>query len=367
MDAPSHAEPADLFAGDSELAAMMRAKDWAQSPLGPPGQWPESLKTCVRIMLTSRQPMFVWWGDQLINLYNDAYKAIVGGKHPEALGQPASVVWREIWDQVGPRAETAMRRNEGTYDEALLLIMERYGYPEETYYTFSYSPVPNDRGGTGGIICANTDDTQRIIGERQLALLRELGSRTAEARRADDACRLAAEALETNRARPALRADLPARAGAAPVAAGRQSRASPRTIRRRPRRSISTESPTGRLPTCCTAGSHASWPEARAHRSRFPRARGTARPIRRSCCRSHRRARWDGPAFWSRASIRTGFTTKPIEGFLGLVAGQIAAAHRQRRGLRGGTPARRGAGRDRPRQDRFLLQCLATSSARRSR
>jgi PAS domain S-box-containing protein len=187
-----------LFAGDSELSALMRATDWSRSPLGPPEHWPESLKTCVRIVLTSRQAMFVWWGDQLINLYNDAYKAIVGGKHPEALGQPASVVWREIWDQVGPRAETAMRRNEGTYDEALLLMMERYGYQEETYYTFSYSPVPNDQGGTGGIICANTDDTQRIIGERQLTLLRELGNRTAEARRAEDACRAAALGLATN-------------------------------------------------------------------------------------------------------------------------------------------------------------------------
>jgi PAS domain S-box-containing protein len=188
----------DLFAGDSELSAMMRAKDWSRTPLGPPERWPQSLKTCVRIVLTSRQAMFVWWGDQLINLYNDAYKAIVGGKHPQALGQPASVVWREIWDQVGPRAEIAMRRNEGTYDEALLLIMQRHGYPEETYYTFSYSPVPNDLGGTGGIICANTDDTQRIIGERQLGLLRELGTRTAEARTAEDAARSAASAMASN-------------------------------------------------------------------------------------------------------------------------------------------------------------------------
>jgi PAS domain S-box-containing protein len=198
VTAADRTEAPELFAGDSELSGLMSAKDWAQTPLGPPAGWPESLKTCVRIVLTSRQAMFVWWGDQLINIYNDAYKAIVGGKHPEALGQPASEVWREIWDQVGPRAETAMRRNEGTYDEALLLIMERYGYPEETYYTFSYSPVPNDRGGTGGIICANTDDTQRIIGERQLGLLREIGTRTAEARRAEDACRRAAEALATN-------------------------------------------------------------------------------------------------------------------------------------------------------------------------
>jgi hypothetical protein len=144
-----------FLSGGGEMGERMRAMDWAETPLGPAAEWPQSLKTCVRIVLTSRQPMFVWWGDSLINLYNDAYKSIVGGKHPEALGQPASVVWREIWDQIGPRAAQTMRGNEGTYDEALLLIMERNGYPEETYYTFSYSPVPNDRGGTGGIICAN--------------------------------------------------------------------------------------------------------------------------------------------------------------------------------------------------------------------
>jgi PAS domain-containing protein len=152
------------------MGDRMRRKDWAKTPLGPAALWPQSLKTAVRILLTSRQPMFVWWGGELINLYNDAYKAIVGGKHPEALGQPASQVWREIWDQVGPRAESAMRENEGTYDEALQLIMERNGYPEETYYTFSYSPIPDDEGRPGGILCANTDDTQRILGERQLAL-----------------------------------------------------------------------------------------------------------------------------------------------------------------------------------------------------
>ncbi|MBD2245027.1 response regulator [Nostoc sp. FACHB-888] len=186
-----------LLAG-GEMGARMREQDWSKTSLGPPQQWPQSLKTAVRIMLTCRQPMFVWWGEELINLYNDAYKAIIGGKHPEALGQPASYVWREIWDQVGPRAESAMLKNEGTYDEALLLIMERFGYPEETYYTFSYSPVPNDQGDTGGIICANTDDTQRIIGERQLALLRELAARTADARTFDQACRLSANCLESN-------------------------------------------------------------------------------------------------------------------------------------------------------------------------
>ncbi|MBW4428882.1 MAG: response regulator [Nostoc desertorum CM1-VF14] len=188
----------NFLLGGGEMGARMREQDWSKTSLGPTQQWPQSLKTAVRIMLTCRQPMFVWWGEELINLYNDAYKTIIGGKHPEALGQPASYVWREIWDQVRPRAESAMLKNEGTYDEALLLIMERFGYPEETYYTFSYSPVPNDQGDTGGIICANTDDTQRIIGERQLALLRELAARTADARTFDQACTLSANCLESN-------------------------------------------------------------------------------------------------------------------------------------------------------------------------
>jgi signal transduction histidine kinase/DNA-binding response OmpR family regulator len=184
-----------FLAGGGELGERMRAFDWSKTTLGSPAQWPKSLRTCVRIVLTSRQPMFVWWGSDLINLYNDAYKAIVGGKHPEALGQPASVVWREIWDEVGPRADSVITNNVGTYDEALLLIMERNGYAEETYYTFSYSPVPNDDDTTGGLICANSDDTQRIIGERQLATLRDVAAHTVDSRSAAHACLSAAAAL----------------------------------------------------------------------------------------------------------------------------------------------------------------------------
>jgi PAS domain S-box-containing protein len=142
--------------------------------------------------------MFVWWGKELIHLYNDGYVAILGAKHPAALAQPAPVVWSEVWDVAGPRAEFAMRRDEGTYDEALPFIMLRKGYPEETYVTFSYSPIPDDRGGFGGILCPASEDTQRIIGERQLALLRELPARTADARTWRDACRLSVKAMETN-------------------------------------------------------------------------------------------------------------------------------------------------------------------------
>src|SRR4029079_3407801 len=177
-----------LFAGGGELGSRLQAFDWTSTPLGDPSTWSQSLKTCVRIMLTSRQPIWIGWGEELIYMYNDPYKAIIGGKHPDALGRPTSVVWREIWGVIGPMLSRAMRGVEGTYVEAQRLIMERHGYEEETYYTFSYSPVPNDEGGVGGIICANTDDTRRVIGERQMALLSELAARSSETRTVDDVC-----------------------------------------------------------------------------------------------------------------------------------------------------------------------------------
>jgi PAS domain S-box-containing protein len=189
---------AAFLAGGGELGELMRARDWASTPLGAPAHWPQSLKTAVRIMLTSRQPIWVGWGQELTYLYNDPYKSIIGGRHPWALGRSTSEVWREIWSEIGPMLATAMGGQEGTYVEAQLLIMERNGYPEETYYTFSYSPIPNDDGSAGGIICANTDDTQRVIGQRQLALLSELGAGMARARTAREAAKIAAEALTTN-------------------------------------------------------------------------------------------------------------------------------------------------------------------------
>ncbi|MGJ5178294.1 ATP-binding protein [Bradyrhizobium oligotrophicum] len=189
------AERERLFAGGSELAGLMLQFDWASTPIGPPEHWPQSLKTAVRIMLTSQQPIWIGWGRELIYLYNDAYKAIIGGKHPWALGRPTSQVWHEIWEDIAPLLAKASGGDQGTYVEAQLLIMERNGFPEETYYTFSYSPIPDDDGTPGGIFCANTDDTQRVIGERQLSLLRALANAGAEARSVDQACASCAHAL----------------------------------------------------------------------------------------------------------------------------------------------------------------------------
>jgi PAS domain S-box-containing protein len=191
-------DPERPLVGNSELAQLMRAFDWDATPIGRPETWPKSLKTAVGIMLTSRQPIWIGWGPQLTYLYNDPYKSIIGARHPWALGKPTSVVWREIWPEIGPMLAHAMGGEEGTYVEAQLLIMERNGYPEETHYTFSYSPIPADDGTVGGIFCANTDDTQRVIGERQLALLRELAATTADARSWQQACERSAQALATN-------------------------------------------------------------------------------------------------------------------------------------------------------------------------
>lgn len=164
------------------MGELIRNYDWSTTPLGLPETWPHSLRTCIRIMLTSRQPIWIGWGKPLIKFYNDPYKAIVGGKHPWALGKPASVVWKDIWRDIEPMLEEVMEKDKGTYVESQLLIMERNGYPEETYYTFSYTPIPGDDGRTAGMFCANTDDTDKIISERQLRTLTQLGKELADCR-----------------------------------------------------------------------------------------------------------------------------------------------------------------------------------------
>jgi PAS domain S-box-containing protein len=198
IDARNRAQMGNFLAEGGELGGLMRGHNWGQTPLGHPDDWPQSLKMAVRIMLTSLQPIWIGWGRELIYLYNDPYKSIIGGKHPWALGRPTHEVWREIWPDIGPLLETAMGGDRGTFVESQLLIMERNGYPEETYYTFSYSPVPDDDGSVGGIICANSDDTLRVLGERQIALLRELSASTANARSWQEACEQSARALGKN-------------------------------------------------------------------------------------------------------------------------------------------------------------------------
>ena len=175
-----------LFPGGGELSGLMRAMDWSTTPLGPAEEWPLALRS-VRVLLTSRYAMWMGWGPELTFLYNDAYPVkTLGAKHPWALGRPSREVWSEIWPDIGPRIEKVLRTGEATWDEALLLFLERNGYQEETYHTFSYSPFADDDGTVRGHFCVVIEDTQRVIGNRRLAVLKELASQLATTNRIDD-------------------------------------------------------------------------------------------------------------------------------------------------------------------------------------
>ena len=177
----------ELFSGESEMAALMRRANWPSTAVGDPRHWPQALRTTVRILLTSRFAMWMGWGPQLTFFYNDAYASMtLGAKHPWALGRPASEVWAEVWPVVAPRVEKVLHTGTATWDERLLLFLERSGFVEETYHTFSYSPIADDAGVIAGMLCVVTEETGRVIGERRLARLHDLASRLAAATTIDD-------------------------------------------------------------------------------------------------------------------------------------------------------------------------------------
>jgi PAS domain S-box-containing protein len=191
-------EPLAFAAGGGEMGGRLRAFDWSATPLGPPQQWPRALVTAVQIMLGSRYPMFLWWGPELIKLYNDAYIPMLGKRHPGALGRPAAEVWSDVWSIVGPQAEIVLKQGAATWNQELLLVVERNDFVEEAYFTFSYSPAPDDDGAVGGVFCAVSEDTLRVIGQRRLRTLRALAERSSEARTPEAACAIAAETLDDN-------------------------------------------------------------------------------------------------------------------------------------------------------------------------
>ena len=164
------------------MSELISSYDWSMTPLGHVAGWPDSLKAAVRILVTSRFPMWMAWGPQLTFLYNDSYARVtLGKKHPWALGKPAPEVWHEIWPEVGPRVNRVMTTGEASWDETLGLILERSGFPEETYHTFSYSPLAGSDGRIEGMLCVVMEDTQRVRGERQLSSLSTLAGALVDA------------------------------------------------------------------------------------------------------------------------------------------------------------------------------------------
>ncbi len=158
----------DFLGGGGEVGALMRARDWSASPLGSPAAWPPELRTLVGIMLGSKQPMFVAWGDGHALLYNDSYAAVLGRKHPDALGLPFLDVWSEIRGDLLPLVER-VGAGEAVHMDDITLVMQRHGYPEETHFAFSWTPVRDADGRVAGIFCACTETTARVLAERRAA------------------------------------------------------------------------------------------------------------------------------------------------------------------------------------------------------
>ncbi len=128
---------ADFLAGGGEMGALTRSHDWSASPLGPPESWPQSLRTAIRILLNTNHPMFIWWGEELIQFYNDAYCKTMGPeRHPSALGQRGRECWAEIWDVIGPQIEQVMRGGGATWHENQLIPVTRLGRLEQVYWPY---------------------------------------------------------------------------------------------------------------------------------------------------------------------------------------------------------------------------------------
>ncbi|MET1115580.1 MAG: response regulator [Comamonas sp.] len=174
-----------IFVGDSDMAKQMRAHDWTSTSLGDPLQWPQALKLAVRILLTSKFEMWVGWGPDIAFLYNDAYRPTLGSKHEYALGMPTRELYSEIWPDIEPRLRRVYENGEATWDRALQLILHRHGYPEETYHTFSYSPLVGDTDAVEGVFCAVSEETERVISVGRLESLESLASAIATTDRFD--------------------------------------------------------------------------------------------------------------------------------------------------------------------------------------
>jgi signal transduction histidine kinase/CheY-like chemotaxis protein len=189
--------PEDCLAGGGDMGALMRSKNWTDTPLGPVSTWPQSLRTAVSMMLDSAFAMVIAWGPEFIFLYNDRYRPVLGAtKHPGALGRPSQDIFPEAWDYIGPLFEKTRTGDKVALDD-MLIPLDRNGYLEDCYFTLSYSPIRDESGGVGGMLAVVAETTVRVQGERRLATLRDLAA-LAKSRSADDACLQAERVLAAN-------------------------------------------------------------------------------------------------------------------------------------------------------------------------
>jgi len=159
---------ASTAAGDGgAMRDLIEARDWSDSPLGPPSQWPQSLHTTVGLILPAMAQIVLFWGPEFVALYNDAYAPTIGGKHPRALGRPARENWAELWDDLEPLLRRVRETGETVFARDRPFYIERHGYPETVYFDISYSPVPDESGAVGGVLCIVSETTERVESERR--------------------------------------------------------------------------------------------------------------------------------------------------------------------------------------------------------
>ena len=167
---------ASRIIGSGEMAGLIRGFDWSKSALGPVDTWSNTLLTTVNMLLASRHPMFLWWGPDLIQFYNDGYRpSIRDDKHPAAVGQRGLECWPEIWPIIGPQIEAVMERGESTWNLNQLVPINRNGKLEEVYWTYSYSPVRDEGGAIQGTLVVCSETTEQVLSERRLRTLLGIG------------------------------------------------------------------------------------------------------------------------------------------------------------------------------------------------
>ena len=184
-------------ARDTKMGRLISKFDWSQTPLGPIDGWSQSLRTTVSLVLSNRFPMLLWWGKDYISIYNDAYAPILGAKHPWGLGKPVKVCWSEIWSTLKPLIDRPFNGGEATWMDNLTLEIMRHGFPEETHFTVAYSPVPDEEAvnNIGGVLATVNETTDKVVGERRLNLLRDLGAVVADSKTKEEVCAMIAKVV----------------------------------------------------------------------------------------------------------------------------------------------------------------------------
>lgn len=181
--------------GGGEMGKAVRAKDWSKTPLGPIESWPQSLRTAVSLALASNFPINIIWGPQRNQIYNDGYWPLCGAKHPHSMGQDYKECWLSAWPAIGGAFEYASH-GETSFLVNQRMFLDRNGYLEETFFTFSHSPILDESGAVAGLFHPVTELTQQSLAERRLTILRDLSENTTQAKSVEDAARLVAETLK---------------------------------------------------------------------------------------------------------------------------------------------------------------------------